>query len=226
MYCSNCGTKASGNFCFACGARLISAEDAPSPASGQPDPSDQAEKPADERVLRHDWQHEIRYDVLLHVSEVRDLIARHAAQSRKTMTGEQFLSLCDKAFQPLAGVSLSTVVSIAAPIYSRLGIRTGKAHSEVIAKPAGKALVAALCSLARHGRQLKQVHQAQDGCVVEATLPSDLWSLEGELVISVRRHGPGTFIEATTKIPGQLYDWGKSKQCLQQLFEDVKMLVV
>jgi hypothetical protein len=172
-----------------------------------------------------DWHHEIRYDVLLHFGEVRDLIARYAAQSRKVMSGEQFLELCDKAFKPLSGVSLSAVVSIAAPIYSRLGIRTGKAQAEAVPKPTGKVLVATVCSLARYGRRLKEVHQAQDGCVIEAALPSDIWSLEGELVISLRRHGAGTLVEASTKIPGQLYDWGKSKQCLSQLFEDAKSLV-
>jgi hypothetical protein len=221
MYCSNCGTQATGNFCHACGARLVGA----AAATAAPQPVDDGRPKPPQRIVRHDWEHEIRYDVLLHFTEVRDLIAQHAAQCRKAMTGEQFLSLCDTAFKPLTGVSLSTVVSIAAPIYSRLGIRTGKAHAEVVARPAGKALVAAICSLARHGRKLKEVHQAQDGCVLEATLPSDLWSLGGELVVSVRRHGPGTLVEGTTKIPGQLYDWGKSKQCLQQLFDDVKMLV-
>jgi hypothetical protein len=122
-------------------------------------------------------------------------------------------------------VSLSTVASIAVPIYVRLGVRTGKQRSELIGRPTGKVLVAALCSLARYGRSLKQVHQGEDGCVLEAVLPSDMWSWEGELIISIRRDRGGSQVEAATKIPGQLYDWGKSKQCLNQLFEDLKSLL-
>jgi hypothetical protein len=49
-----------------------------------------------------------------------------------------------------------------------------------------------------------------------------MWSFEGELVISFRRLSNGTQIAAATKIRGQLYDWGKSKQQLEQLFGDIK----
>ena len=111
------------------------------------------------------------------------------------------------------------------PIYSRLGIRTGKSRSAVVAAPVGKGLVAAVCSLARYGRSLKRVHQGEDGCVLEAVLPSDIWSWEGEVVVSVRRDRAGTQVEAATKIQGQLFDWGKSRRCLDQLFEDVESLL-
>jgi hypothetical protein len=205
MYCSNCGAPASGNFCSRCGARL---------GPGQP-----------EVLLPQDWKDEIRYNVLLHFPEVRDLIARHAAQAKKGISGEQFLALADKAFAPLVGVSLGTVAAIIVPIYARIGIQTGKARKVELSMPAGKAVVAAVCSLARFGRQLKQVHQGDDGCVLEAVLPSDFRSWQGELVIAIQNQGGSTLVEAVTKIPGQLYDWGKSKQCLDQLFKDLETLV-
>jgi hypothetical protein len=204
MYCSQCGEKASGSFCSSCGARLSPPDTGP--------------------VSPRDWEEEGRYQVLLHFPEVRALLAQHAAQSRKGISGEQFLEFCDMAFVPLVGVSLSTVASLVVPIYSRLGIRTGKSRREVLPAPIGKTLVGALCSLARHGRPLKQVHQGEDGCVLEAVLPSDLWSWEGELVVAVQRDRAGTQVEAATKIPGQLFDWGKSKKCLNQLFEDLAAL--
>jgi hypothetical protein len=205
MYCSNCGQKAAGNFCSGCGARLT-------PGSGAPIPP-------------QDWKEEIRYQVLLQFPEVRDLIARHAAQGRKGMSGEQFLELCDKALDPVLGFSVTKVASIVAPVYARLGVRTGKKRTEVLPTPGGKALVAAVCSLARFGRPLKQVHQGEDGCVLEAGLPPDVWAWEGELVISIHRARTGTQVEAATQIPGQLFDWGKSKRCLNQLFEDLTSLV-
>jgi hypothetical protein len=61
MYCSQCGAKASGEFCSRCGARLTA--------------------PLAEPIVPQDWLDECRYQVLLHFLEVRDLIARHAAQA-------------------------------------------------------------------------------------------------------------------------------------------------
>jgi hypothetical protein len=210
MFCSNCGAKAAGNFCAACGARL-----APT----------QAVVPAAEAVPQTtDWHQEIRYNVLLHFPEVRDLIAHHAGLVRKGMTGEQFMELCDKLFKPITHGSLSTVVSIATPLTSRMGIRTGKQRTEVLPIPTGKAIVAALCSLARHGWEMQKVHQGEDGCVLEATLPSDLWSLAGGLVLSIHQSGTGSRVEAEAKIPGQLYDWGKCQKCLNELFADLPIL--
>jgi hypothetical protein len=202
MYCSNCGSKASGHFCSECGTRLGS----------------QAEE-AIEAIVLTDWRNEIRYDVLLQVAEVRDLISRHAARACKRISGEQFLELCDKLFS--TPVSLSTVATLAQSISARMGIHTGKSRSASVPGPCGAVLVATLCSLARHGQILREVHQGQDGCVFEAILPSDLRSLAGELVVAVHRSDEGSQVQARTKIPGQYFDWGKSSQCLSQLFEDL-----
>lgn len=202
MYCANCGAKSSGNFCSACGARLSPVEKDPIDPKG--------------------WNNESRYKILLQYVEVRDLIERHTAQCRTAMSGEDFLDLCDKAFAPLVGVPLVTVANIAVPIHSRLGIQTGKNQSKILSAPIGKVIVAILCSLAKRGRSLKHVHQGEDGCVIEEELPSDMWSWKGELVITVRRASAGVEVEAATMIPGQIYDWGKSKKCLSQLFEDLE----
>ncbi len=54
-----------------------------------------------------------------------------------------------------------------------------------------------------------------------AELPSDLFALEGDLVIGVVRQSNGTRVDAHTDIRGQIYDWGKSTRCLAQLFEEL-----
>ncbi len=214
MYCQDCGAKAAGNFCSSCGARLRSSEKpAPTPLMLEP-----------LEVLPAEWEDEVRYDVLLKVPEVRDQVTRHAAQARKRMSGEQFLELCDKLFSPLGPVPLAKVATLVAPVLVRAGIRTGKKRQQDLARRTGEVLVAALCSLARHGQTLKQVHQGDDGCVLEAAIPSDIWSLEGELVLSVQRRRQRTHVEAVTRIQGQLFDWGKSTRCLNQLFEDLVSL--
>ena len=63
--------------------------------------------------------------------------------------------------------------------------------------------------------------QAADGCLLEAALPSDLFSLEGDLLVSVRRVRELAEVDATTRIGGQMFDWGKSNRCLDQLFDDL-----
>lgn len=205
MFCSNCGTAANGNFCAHCGIKFESA---------------QITLPIAE-ALPADWSAEHRYETLLRYPEVRAQIERAAEQSRSWLSGEQFLKLAEKAFEPLMGVSFDTVTAIALPISRRLGIQTGKTRSELLAASLGRTIVAALCSLARHGRKLTKVHQAEDGCVLEAVLPPDLRALAGELLVTIRRSGNSTQVEAATKIPGQMFDWGKSKQCLNQLFSEL-----
>jgi hypothetical protein len=135
------------------------------------------------------------------------------------MTGEQFLALADKLV-PL-GVPLEGLVAVAQPLYARLGIKTGKERADQVPAPVGQVIVRALCSLARHGQTLRGVTQAADGCLLEATLPSDLFSLEGTLLVSVRRSGSQTAVSGATQIGGQLFDWGKSNRCLDQLFMDL-----
>lgn len=206
MYCSHCGANASGNFCSRCGTPL--------------------DMPLEVELVDSDWTDEVRYDILLQYPEVRDVISRYAAQTRQGMNAEQFLKACDTAFAPIPGVSLAAVANLVVPVYARMGIKTGKKRDGILHRPSGQVLVSALCSLARHGRPLKQVHQGNDGCVLEAVLPSDMWSWEGEVLVSVQRHDSGTRVEAATNIPGQLFDWGKSKRCLNQLFDDLQTLSV
>lgn len=201
MFCSNCGTEASGNFCSKCGAPLKDA-------------------PASPSAVVTDWSQEVRYDQLIRIPEVRDVVGRHAAMARKNLSGEDVLGLFDKVL-PL-GVSLEKLGAVVQPIYAQLGMKTGKERSESLSSPPGTVIVAALCSLARNGQALQQVRQFEDGCLLEASLPSDIWSWQGVLYVGIRKDADGTRVEAATSINGQWFDWGKSKRCLETLFADLK----
>ncbi len=148
------------------------------------------------------------------------MVSRYAAMAEKCLSGEEFLALSDKVI-PL-GLSLEKLGAVVQPIYAQLGVKTGDEHSETILSPPGTVIVSAICSLARHGQVLQQVQQFKDGCLLEATLPSDMWSFEGTLYVSVRQTEAGTRVDGATKIKGQLFDWGKSKRCLETLFADIK----
>ena len=137
------------------------------------------------------------------------------------MSGEEWLALYDKVFKPLPGVSLTTVAAILTPLYAKMGIQTARTRTEQLAQPTGLVIVEVLCALARHGFPLDTVHQGAAGCVFEAKLPSDLWTLAGKIVVTVERAGPGTRVSVATTIPGTLFDWGKSNRCLDHLFHDL-----
>jgi len=203
MFCSSCGKEANGNFCCHCGQPLEKTEEILEVLP----------------VVAVDWSQETRYETLIHIPEIRDLLAQSASNARKGITGEQFLALYDKVFSP--PVSAKKVAEIVSPLYASWGIETGKRQAGHLPAPPGRVLVAVLCSLAQHGREIKKVHQCSDGCILHAALPSDLFSLEGELIVTVRRQGHGTHVEAATRIPGQLFDWGKSQRCLHKLFQEL-----
>lgn len=207
MYCVNCGLKLSGRFCAGCGTPVASVAE------------------AQDIIPIGDWQHEVRYAALLCFPEVRQRLA-NVPECAKTISGEEWMELYDKAFKPITGVSVQTIAKIAAPIYAKMGVKTGKKKTSVFAEPPGQVIVDVLCALARNGLPLVKVHQGQSGCVIEAKLPSDLWALEGQVVVTIEGIGEGTKVEAATNIPGQLFDWGKSNRCLEKLFDDVKKRAV
>lgn len=204
MFCSECGKPAYGKFCSHCGASLVISESSPDLVPSEPVP---------------DWDREVQYETILRFPGVRDMSDRHSRQAPKRITGEQFLALADKLV-PL-GEALEGLAAAIQPLYARLGIKTGKVQSHQVEAPVGRVLVRALCSLARHGQTLREVNQATDGCMLNATLPSDLFSLEGELLVSVRRNGLQAEVSRATYIGGQLFDWGKSNRCVDQLFTDL-----
>ncbi|MCE9554904.1 MAG: zinc ribbon domain-containing protein [Planctomycetes bacterium] len=209
MYCSECGTKAQGKFCANCGVPLQQAITAEIVAA---------------IVSPGHWQETVNYETIVRAPEVREMVTRAAEQATQRLSGEDFLKFCDKALAPLyGGVPVGKLASIAQPIYSALGMNTGKEQRRVFSKPPGRVIVALLCSLARRGRPLRQIRQATDGCMFEATLPSDVWSFAGDLLVEVRTDTVGTAVEARTVVKGQLFDWGKSKRCLEELLTDLEM---
>lgn len=201
MFCTNCGAKISGKFCSECGEPVT----VPDTPESQP---------------TTDWTQEFNYEKLVILPKVKEMIAKHSSMSKKTVSGEEFLAIADKII-PLP-ISLEKLTSVAQPISARLGIKTGKERSQNLSIPIGTAIVSALCSLARHGQVLQQVHQFEDGCLLESSLPSDMWSFAGTLYVTLRKTQSGTSVDCATHIEGQLFDWGKSNRCIDELFADIQ----
>ena len=201
MFCSNCGSSAAGKFCSTCGHALQATPDGPS------------------TTIPIDWSGEIHYARLITIPEVRDRVAAAGRLYSKRMSGEELLDTFDKLV-PI-GVSMKQLVTIAQPIYSRLGMNTTKSSSKRLNMPPGRVLVGVLCAMAKGGCEFQEIEQYEDGCTLRATIPSSIYSFAGELRVTVRKESTATFIEANTKIPGQKFDWGKSRRLLDNLFENI-----
>jgi len=207
MFCSSCGTKAEGNFCWQCGAKLPTeaVKASLTPQINSPVFDDD-----------EDWSNEVNYKKLVRHPDVRDLLTMVGNRAKNSMTGEQFL---DKFDSVVPGASI--MAAAMQPLYSHLGVKSGKAVSRRFDLPVGKVLVSLLCALAEGGNKIRNVQQAADGCRIEASIPSDIWSFEGLLHLQVQRAGNGTIVEAATQIPGQFFDWGKSQRLLDHLIGDI-----
>lgn len=215
MFCSNCGVQASGNFCSQCGHKLHQPEQAqPANPNAPNEPIFDADTLLDSDG---NWSHEFRYKVLVNHPDVRDLLVMAGNRAKAGITGEEFL----KKFESVVpGVSIAAAV--VQPLYSQWGIKTGKSVAQRFDRPVGKVLVAVLCALAEGSSKIRNVHQLDHGCRIEASIPSDFWSFEGVLYVHVERQGHATLVEAATKIPGQWFDFGKSQRFLDQLLGNIR----
>lgn len=219
MYCSECGVKASGKFCHACGARLATAENVP--VATQP-VATLYQPPVAPVATTVPWEQEVRYEALLKVPHVRTTLARLAMEAEPGISANDFLSLCDSAFKPMGPISMTKIAPVLQSMYGSWGIKTGKQRQAVFPLPPGVVLFRVLCSLTTKAQKIKNVSQGEDGCILHVTIPSSMWTMEGQMLITITRLTAGTQVEAVTKISGQLYDWGVSNKILDQLFSSLQ----
>jgi hypothetical protein len=225
MYCSECGKPATGKFCSNCGSPLAGSPAVAITATTAPPPLPVTHFVAGSVPAPHvpfvDWELEWRYEELVKVPEVQQTIERHIKMARTPISAEQFTKFADRVLQN--PVPTDKLAAFAQPIMGSFGIRTGKERSATIDVPIGRGMLRVLCSLARHGQSLRGVKQGPEGCVFDALLPSDPMSLEGDLTVSVQRRNSKTEVTAATNITGQIYDWGKSRRCLDVFFGDLQL---
>jgi hypothetical protein len=214
MFCSECGVEATGKYCWDCGKPLKQ-------------PGTQLLESHDDIQLEliSDWTLYTDCQALIAVPQVRERIAHYAAQAKKKLSGEDFLECCDQILGPLTGgVPFALIAKLTQPISEKLGLKTGKGRCERLAEPPGTVLVAILCSMAQNGQKLLEATQSPNGCAMRATMPSDIWSLKGDLLVTVHTEGNTMVVEADITIPGQVYDWGKCNRALDRLFADMAQL--
>jgi hypothetical protein len=108
------------------------------------------------------------------------------------------------------------------PIFAGLGIRASHTRSADLSIPPGLVIAAALCSFARFGQTLQSAQQYEDGCLLQATLPSELRAWAGVLYLGISVTADGvTHVNGAVTIKGQMFDWGEGVKKLDHLFADL-----
>lgn len=169
------------------------------------------------------WEQEVRYEMLIKFPHVRKKLAELANNATKGNSAEDFLSLCDSAFKPMGPFSMTKIAPVLQSMYGKMGVNTGKQRKEALSLPVGVVLFNVLCSMASQGHKIKEVSQGEDGCILQAVIPSSIWTMEGKLMITVTKLPHGTQLEAATKITGQYFDWGVSNKLLDSLYHTAKI---
>lgn len=171
-----------------------------------------------------DWADEHRLEILLARPEVRSMVSACTRNARAGMSAEEFLQQFANSVALLVPGGRSAFLRGAVRGRERAlrrGLKTGKSQAAQFAAPIGHVTAAVLCSLARNSQAVTGTEQLEDGCVLTAAVPSDARTFGGILTVEIGRTPQGTAIEGAVTIPGQLYDWGKSKKVLATLVADV-----
>jgi hypothetical protein len=183
-----------------------------------------------------DWARDVRYDTLIAVPDVRASIANCALRSRPGVSAEQCLAFFDVVSPTVAGaltagvaptlsaLSLSKLSNVLVPIFVGLGIRASHTRSADLPIPPGLVIAATLCSFARYGQTLQSAQQYDDGCLLQATLPSELRAWSGVLYVGISVMADDvTHVNGAVTVKGQMFDWGEGVKKLDHLFADLNV---
>jgi hypothetical protein len=172
------------------------------------------------------WSAEHRVELLLARPELRSMLDACTRNATTSMSADQFLARAAAAMPiPFTGAAMLRGAARGRRTALRIGVRTGKSASAEFAAPIGYVTAAVLCSLARNTQPLTSVEDLKDGSALTAEIQPDRKTFGGVLTIELRGTSAGTTLSAQAAIPGQIYDWGKSKQTLATLIADVPALL-
>ena len=197
MHCPNCGAKVdSARFCPNCG------------------------KPLTTNQTAGKIRDYTSYEAIVADARAKELLQREAAGARRAASEQEIFESIERI------VPVPVPVSLIVEVYSALGVKTGKIREQVVNGRYAYAILGALSYLVRQSMPVTRVSETVDGCIVHAVLPPSWWHWQGEVVIAFINLGSQAKVHAAVKIPGQMYDWGKSKAYLQGLFETVNERVM
>jgi hypothetical protein len=126
-----------------------------------------------------------------------------------------------KALAPLSGSPelFTPLLKVSDALWSNLGIQGKKRFSQEFASAYQHVAGRFLQALAHHDCSVAALWDTATGCFVEARQPVDAFSLRGTLAADVVAVSPSFVrIEVAAETRGQLFDWGKSRRLIEQVF--------
>lgn len=170
-----------------------------------------------------DWHDSVDLAVIADHPDVVAMVEAHSGSRPGGMSADQFFDTARPIMKRLGGGSVDAklIAKVAQPLSARLGIRTGRQQTLGLRYPPGQVIAAALVSLASRNQPLKHAEQGEDGCILQAELPSSMFTFAGDLVITLQRHEEGTRVTGAVMVRGQAFDWGHLKRVLKALFDDM-----
>lgn len=175
----------------------------------------------------HSWSATVDVTALLTQPAVRSALEACSVNATTGVSAEEFTARVAAAlpFKHMERGYLRAVERGRSQALKR-GYKTGKTTTERLALPPGTVIAAVLCSLARNSQPVTAVEQYDNGAVLTAEIPSDARTFGGTLRVEIRTDADMTVVDASAHIPGQLYDWGKSKKTLATLIADIPALMI
>mgnify|MGYP000684047336 FL=1 len=202
LFCPKCEIKIEGNFCSECGTEGASLN-------------------VKKRPPATNWREENDLGKIIKNPDVQVFIKRFSNESQRSISAEEFLKKMDTLFLPSTGVSLKKLTDVVVPIYTKLGIKTGKSKTEHFEYSIQEVLLKLLCSLVKHKYPLHEVQEVHNGILLIAGIPSSMKTFGGDIIISIEKLAAKTSVRVDAKIKGQLFDWGESKSVIKNLFADI-----
>lgn len=192
--CTQCGQEAQGNFCSHCGARLKW------------------------KALRTITS----YREIIKDERCQKIIREEAARAKSGLSAAEFLQYAELVLP--GRLPLAALAALTGKAGRKLDFGREYYGLEMYRLPFSYVLLAVLCFFAKESLVIQSVMEDAGRCLLEATIPSTPWNLEGkmEAIIISKESNTQVFIRA--KIFGQWMDWGKTRRLTSAILRDIKQL--
>ncbi|TWU45851.1 hypothetical protein Q31b_10270 [Novipirellula aureliae] len=205
MYCFQCGAAGAVAFC---------------PACGQDQLASRRSVANETNTASIHWTDSIDYETIIAHPDVRSRLGAIRPCGMRGLSGEDLLSIFD-AVSPI-GFSLGKLTTAILPIYDKLGIKTDYQSEALCDAPTGRVMLAVLSSLAIKSLAIAEVQQGETQCLLISDIPAGLITNRGRMNILLEKENALVRVSMASTISAQWYDWGKSKNLQQSLFDEIR----
>lgn len=151
---------------------------------------------------------------------IRDILAGQNIQGGTGgMTDREVADLL-APFSSLSGDAFYASMKAGQALGTRLGIKSNKHVERGFPVSYPTTVLALVLALRRLNREITALFDTSRGGVIEARMPTDMFSLGGSLSFEIIDAGPPqTLVQGVAEIKGQIFDWGKSVRALNETFD-------